>query len=151
MGPEITRSVNVAWCLSSLGEYLMHDAAIEFAESFCKIHSIPVVAWGKKGHRCRGLKMKRGMYEFNLGYEERELPDLGIHYRGDEGQFITEAFTLRSFPDLSKSCHEALSDSQLPKSSKKKADAVEAIYEEYSLQLTKRYCRILERRWSSIQ
>lgn len=130
----------------------MHDKSIENATAFFLTHSIPIKALlGKKGARCRGLEAKYGMTKFNIVFEEGELPVLGIHYEGNEGQFITERFTDKSFPEVSEAFQEALSGVKRLRTQNERTDYLDSLIDEYSIRLTERYCGVLKQRWKALK
>jgi hypothetical protein len=129
----------------------MHDTSIENATAFFLTHSIPIkTILGKKGARCRGLESKYGMTSINIVFEEGELPVLGIHYEGNEGQFITERFTDKSFPEVSGAFQEALSGIKRLRTRSEKTSYLDSLIDEYSIRLTELYCGVLKRRWMAL-
>lgn len=127
----------------------MRDTAFDVAAKFLVDNAIPFAAWGKEGSRCRGLEVKQGGVSFNIGFEAGELPVLGIHYVGGEGQFITEKFTDKSFPGVSEAFQVALSGMKQTKTTRESALRLDSLIDEYSILLTQHYCGVLKRKWEA--
>lgn len=127
----------------------MRHTAFDIAAKFLVHNAIPFTAWGKEGSRCGGLEVKQGGVSFNIGFEAGELPVLGIHYVGSEGQFITEKFTDKSFPEVSGAFQAALSGMKQLKTTKERALCLDSLIDEYSILLTERYCGVLKRKWEA--
>lgn len=116
----------------------MHDSSLSFLKSFLSDHRISFIARGESGHRQRGVEVNAGAACYCLIFEERELPSLSVTYRGVDQQFVTEEFTVQSFPDISTEFQVVMS-----RSGKKQ---YEEVFEQYGLRLTQALCEVLERR-----
>lgn len=125
---------------------IMHDAAIETVVAFLRTYGLSCSSWGEKDHRTRGITCKVESVEYLLVFEQGELPELNVHYVGNERQFINEKFTSVSFPDVHSLLQEAMRRLGSTKSRRRHDQLANGVIEEFSLPLAKRYCEVLLRR-----